>query len=162
MDAVKEAFAINKDKVNFENGQNFFKASLCVACHSINGTGGNSGPELTQVGTRFSITDIADAIINPSATISDRYRNTNYHLKNGNIVSGRIVEETEKELIISTNAFSPDLTTKIRKDRIVKEEESEHSAMPAALINRLNEQELSDLMAYLISGGDQNNKIYKK
>jgi putative heme-binding domain-containing protein len=162
VDAVKAAFAKNKNDVNFENGQNFFKASLCVACHSINGTGGNSGPELSQVGTRFSITDIADAIINPSATISDRYRNINYHMSNETMVTGRVVEEKERELIISTNAFSPDLTTTIRKDRIVSQEESEISSMPAALINRLNEKELSDLMAYLISGGDKNNKIYKK
>lgn len=159
---VNEAYTKNKTKVNFENGENFFKASLCVACHSVNGTGGNSGPELTQVGTRFSVSDIAEAMIDPSATVSDRYINTNYHLKNGKVVTGRVVEETERDLIISTNAFSPDLTTNIRKDQIVKEEESEHSSMPAGLINRLNEQELSDLLAYLISGGDKNNKVYKK
>lgn len=159
---VKASFAKSKGKVSFENGENFFKASLCVSCHSIKGMGGNSGPELTQVGNRFSVSDMAEAIIDPSATVSDRYRNTDYHMENGSVISGKLVEETERELELSTNAFSPDLTTKIRKSRIVKQEESMRSAMPPALINRLNEQELNDLIAYLISGGDKNHKIYKK
>jgi putative heme-binding domain-containing protein len=161
VETVKSAFSKNQVNVNFENGRNFFKASLCATCHSVNGEGGNSGPELTKVGTRFSISNMAEAIVDPSATVSDRYRNTSYTMKNGNVVTGRIIEETEKELELSTNAFSPDLTTKIRKDRIVKEEESTVSSMPPGLINRLNEQELSDLITFLVSGGDKNNQLYK-
>jgi putative heme-binding domain-containing protein len=158
---VEKAFAVHKNDVDFANGENFFRASLCVSCHSIKGIGGNSGPELTQIGTRFSIKDIAESIVHPSKTVSDRYRNTIYHLKNGNAISGRPVEETETEIEISVNAFSPDITTKIRKEDIVKTEVSSQSAMPAGLINQLNEKELSDLMAFLLAGGDKTHKIYK-
>lgn len=158
---VEKAFAVHKNNVDFANGENFFRASLCVSCHSIKGIGGNSGPELTQIGTRFSIKDIAESIVHPSKTVSDRYRNTIYHLKNGNAISGRPVEETETEIKISVNAFSPDITTKIRKEDIVKTEVSSQSAMPAGLINQLNEKELSDLMAFLLTGGDKTHKIYK-
>ncbi|WP_181938092.1 MULTISPECIES: c-type cytochrome [unclassified Arenibacter] len=159
---VKSAYAKNKDKVNYENGQNFYKASLCVGCHSVKGVGGNSGPELTQLGTRFTISDMAEAIIDPSGTISDRYRFTEYHLPEGRVVTGKLVKETKSELIIGTNAFSPDLTTIIKKKDILKEEESPISPMPPGLINRLNEKELSDLLAFLISGGDKNHKIYNE
>ncbi len=160
--SVESAFSRNLVNVNFENGQNFFKASLCSSCHSINGVGGITGPELTQISMRFSVSDLAEAIINPSSTISDRYRNINYYLQDGTMVTGRIVEDTKSELEISTNAFSPELTTKIKKDNIIKEEESIHSAMPTGLINRLNEKELSDLIAFLIAGGNENHKIYNK
>ena len=78
------------------------------------------------------------------------------------MVSGRLVDETEDWLEISINAFAPELTTKIRKSRIVKKEESVVSAMPPYLINRLNQQELSDLIAFLFSGGNENHKIYKQ
>jgi putative heme-binding domain-containing protein len=159
---LKAAYAKNNAYLNYASGQNLFKASLCVFCHSVNGFGGNSGPELTQIGNRFSISDLAEAIIDPSATVSDRYRNTNYHMENGSIVSGRLVDETEDWLEISINAFSPELTTKIRKSRIVKKEEAVVSAMPPSLINRLNQQELSDLIGYLVSGGNENHKIYKQ
>ncbi|MEX0312997.1 MAG: c-type cytochrome, partial [Allomuricauda sp.] len=157
---VEKAFAENKNDANFANGENFFRASLCVSCHSIKGIGGNSGPELTQIGTRFSTRDIAEAIVNPSTTVSDRYRNTIYHLNNGTTIRGRVVEETEEDIIVSVNAFSPDITRKIKRTDIVKVEESSQSTMPAGLINSLNEKELSDLMAFLVAGGDENNKIY--
>nr|WP_285903365.1 c-type cytochrome [Arenibacter sp. H213] len=157
---MKSAYANNKNKVNYENGQNYFKASLCVSCHSVKGVGGNSGPELTQLGTRFTISDMAEAIIDPSSSISDRYRFTEYHLPEGRVVTGKVLKETKSELEISTNAFSPSLTTIIKKKDIIKQDESPISAMPPGLINRLNEKELSDLLAFLISGGDKNHKIY--
>jgi putative heme-binding domain-containing protein len=159
---VKAAYNKNLDKANFENGQNFFKATLCANCHSIKGVGRNIGPELTQVGTRFSVSDLAEAIVNPSSTISDRYQYTSYYLMDGRVITGKMIEEEKSFLQISTNAFSPDLITRIHKKRIIKKEDSPISAMPPGLINRLNEQELTDLLAFLVSGGDQNNKIYYK
>lgn len=150
-----------KGKPNFESGKNLYKASLCISCHSMGGEGGSAGPELTQVGTRFSVGDLAEAIITPGATVSDRYRNTNYHMKDGKVVSGRLIEETDRHKTISTNPFSPDLTTNIRKTNIVKEEESPNSPMPAGLMNRLNDQEMNDLIAYLIAGGSKDAEVYK-
>lgn len=158
---VEKAYAKYKDEADFKAGENFFRASLCVSCHSVKGVGGNSGPELTQIGSRFSVKDIAEAIVSPSKVVSDRYRNTIYHLSNGNTVTGRPVEERDDDIVISINAFSPDITTTILRSDIVKVETSKVSAMPAGLINQLNEKELSDLMAFLIAGGDNNNKIYK-
>jgi len=160
VEEVAAAYQKNKEHANFENGRDYFKATLCATCHSVQGAGGNTGPELTQIGTRFSIADLADAIINPSATISDRYQNTSWTLKNGDVVTGRLVEETDRDLEVSTNAFSPDLTTKFRKSNIVKEELSPYSSMPPGLINRLNEQELTDLISYMLSGGDESSKVY--
>ncbi|WP_431121416.1 c-type cytochrome [Flagellimonas flava] len=157
---VEKAFNENKKDANFANGANFYRSSMCVLCHSIKGVGGNSGPELTQIGTRFSIKDIAEAIVNPSQTVSDRYRNTIYHLNNGNTIRGRAVEERDDEIIVSINAFSPDMTSTIKRADIDTVEESSQSAMPAGLINSLNEKELSDLLAFLVAGGDENNKIY--
>lgn len=159
---VEKAYALNKNSVNFENGENAFKACLCVSCHKINNYGGISGPELTQLGTRFSVKNIAEAIVHPSQTVSDRYRNTVYYLKDSTSVSGRLIEDTDNELIISANVFSPDITTKINKDDIVKKEPLAQSTMPSGLINSLNEKELSDLMTFLLAGGDKDHKIYNK
>src|SRR5690606_15806582 len=39
---------------DFENGKNMFAASTCITCHSMHGEGSNIGPDLTQLGTRFS------------------------------------------------------------------------------------------------------------
>jgi putative heme-binding domain-containing protein len=158
---VIEAYANNIGSFNHKNGENLFKASLCASCHSINGLGRNTGPELSRVGTRFSLTDLATAIVQPSATISDRYQFTEFHLIDDRIVAGTVLEETKEKYIIATNAFSPDLKTNLMKKNIISQNEASYSSMPPGLINRLNEKELSDLIAFLMAGGDEENKIYQ-
>jgi len=160
--AVKSAYSKNASNVNFKNGQSLYRAALCVNCHAMKGVGGASGPDLTQIATRFSIADLAEAIVNPSSTISDRYQYREYLLSNGNTVTGKVVAEPEDGIEISTSAFSPSITTTIKKSNIKSEKESAVSPMPIGLINRFNEQELNDFIAYLLSGGDENHEIYKK
>jgi putative heme-binding domain-containing protein len=160
-ESAVEVYNKNLSTVNFENGQNMFKSALCISCHSISGKGGTSGPELTQVRTRFSLDNLVAAIINPTAVVSDRYRNTVYTLKNGRTMVGRLIDETENHMVISTNAFTPSVTTRFRKNQLASQEESMLSPMPPALINRLNDQEVADLIAYLMTGGNEASEIYK-
>jgi putative heme-binding domain-containing protein len=157
---VKEAYSKNRQHANFENGRDYYKASLCANCHSMNGVGRNIGPDLSKVGTRFSIEDLAEAVVDPSSTISDRYRYDTYYMEDGRVVTGKVIEEEKSFLQISTNAFAPDLKTRIHKGRIESKEISDISPMPPGLFNRLNEQELTDLLTFLVSGGDKNNKVY--
>ena len=49
----------------------------------------------------------------------------------------------------------------ILKKDVVSTKISDVSIMLPGLINRLNPDELKDLMAYLKSGGDKDNKVYK-
>ena len=162
VESLMSAYEKNHKKADFKNGENLFKASLCISCHSIQGMGGSSGPELSKIGTRFNVGDIGEAIVNPSGTIADRYRYTNYHMKNGSIISGIVINKTDKEIELSTSAFVPEAITKIKIANITKTTVSKNSPMPPALVNRLNEQELTDLIAYLISGGNEKNKVYEK
>jgi len=162
VESLESAYEKNIKNADFKNGENMFKASLCIACHSIKGTGGSSAPELTKIGTRFNVGDIGEAIVNPSGTIADRYRYTNYHMKDGSVISGIVINQTDKEIELSTSAFAVDIATKIKIKDIVKTKGSKISPMPPALINRLNAQELTDLISYLISGGNDKNAIYDK
>ncbi len=58
---------------SFENGKNFFAAVMCQSCHKMRGEGADIGPDLTQLGTRFSTTNMLESIITPDKTISDQY-----------------------------------------------------------------------------------------
>lgn len=160
--AVKSAASKNASNLNFKNGQSLYRAALCINCHTMKGIGGTSGPDLTQIGTRFSIADLAESIVNPSSTISDRYQYREYLLSNGRTVVGKVVAEPEDAIELSTSGFSPGMTTTIKKSNIKSDKESAISPMPTGLINRFNEEELNDFIAYLLSGGDENHKIYKK
>ncbi|GAB3316120.1 hypothetical protein GCM10027299_05940 [Larkinella ripae] len=146
---------------NFEEGKKIYGAILCSRCHSIQGSGSDVGPDLTQLGTRFSNKDILDAIINPNKAVSDQYASTIYILKNGQSVVGRQLSEDKAGYTISQNPFAPDQTRKILKKEVASTKYSSESVMLPGLINALNPDELKDLMAYLKAGGNPDNAVYK-
>ena len=147
---------------DFETGKNMFAATTCISCHAMRGEGGNMGPDLTQLGTRFSPEDMMEAIIEPSNVISDQYNSTEFSLKNGNTVVGRLVNEDDKNYIVSQNPYAPEQTRKIPKTEVTGQKMSSVSLMPVGTVNRLNEDELRDLIAYLVAGGDPDNPIYSE
>ena len=48
-------------------GKSIFNSEGCIACHTINGTGGSVGPNLSHVGSHRSLSWIKTQIVNPSA-----------------------------------------------------------------------------------------------
>ena len=157
VELLMSAYEKNYKNANFESGKNMFKATLCISCHSMNGEGGSSGPELTQIGSRFSVEAIGEAIINPSGTIGDRYQFSNYHMKNGSVITGIAINENEKNIEVSISPFAFDVTVNVRNASLEYVELSKISPMPAGLINILNEQEITDLIMYMLSGGNSKN-----
>ena len=145
---------------NFEQGKAMFAASQCASCHTMKGEGGVAGPDLTQLGTRFSTKDILEAIIDPNKTISDQYGSTVFYLKDGGSVVGRLIKEEGDHYVISQNPFAPQIVRDIPKTDVARTRVSDVSPMMPGLINRLNSEELKDLIAYLVAGGDQNNAVY--
>lgn len=146
---------------NFDTGKNIFSAVLCRNCHSMGGQGGDIGPDLTQLGTRFSNKDMLESIIYPDKVVSDQYASTIFTLKNGESVLGRLVNEDKGSYSISQNPFAPDQLRKIPKKDVVSKKYSTVSIMLPGLINSLNPNELKDLIAYLKSGGNQEHEVYK-
>ncbi len=147
---------------DFIIGQGLFKSLLCVSCHTMNAEGGVAGPDLTQLGTRFSNKDILESIIDPSKTISDQYAATIFELKNGGSVVGRLINQDKDKYYVSQNPFAPQSTKEILKKDVNSTRLSTVSVMIPGLINSLNPQELRDLMAYLKSGGNKDHPIYKE
>ncbi|WP_259015306.1 c-type cytochrome [Emticicia fluvialis] len=147
---------------NFQQGKDMYNAITCSRCHSIQGEGGNVGPDLTQLGTRFSTKDILEAIIDPSKAVSDQYAATQLILKNGDSVVGRLANEDKTFYYISQNPYAPDVLMKVAKKDVVSSKYSSVSVMLPGLINSLNEDELKDLIAYLKSGGNENHEVYTR
>lgn len=154
---VIDSGLVNRD---FEQGKAMFAASLCISCHTMKGEGGVSGPDLTQLGTRFSAKDILEAIIDPSKTISDQYGATVFYLKDGGSVVGRLIKEEGDNYVISQNPFAPQIVREIPKKDVARTRVSEVSPMLPGMINRLNNEELKDLIAYLVAGGNKDHEVY--
>lgn len=145
---------------NLERGKQLFAATLCSSCHSIKGEGGAVGPDLTQLGSRFSAKDILEATIHPNKAVSDQYAATSFYLKNGNSIVGRLMNEDDEAYFISRNPFAPQELRRIAKSEVTRTSMSKVSLMLPGLINSLNPEELKDLIAYLISAGNKEHKVY--
>ena len=161
MSDFKELLSSDLKGRNFENGKNFFGAANCTSCHRIGEYGGIIGPDLTGAGGRFSPMDLLESIIEPSKQISDQYGSVNIHLKDGSVINGRIANLKGDELRIITDLYKPGEMTKIMNPKIAKIEDSKVSMMPPGLINMLKAEEVLDLLAYILSRGDKNNKMFK-
>jgi putative heme-binding domain-containing protein len=147
---------------DFVKGKAMYAASLCLSCHTMRGEGGAVGPDLTQLGTRFSAKDILDATINPNAVISDQYAATIFYLHDGSSIMGKLANEESDKYIVSQNPFDPNTLREIPKKDVKSKKLSEISIMMPGMINRLNEEELKDLMAYLMAGGNPEHEVFKK
>lgn len=147
---------------NFEVGKGLFASSLCISCHNIAGEGGVAGPNLTKLGTRFSYKDMLESIIEPSKTISDQYGATVFYMKGGGSVLGRMITQDDEKYTISQNPFAPDIVRELPKKEVLRTRVSDISPMLPGMINRLNPEELKDLLAYLKAGGNSKDTIFSK
>jgi putative heme-binding domain-containing protein len=148
---------------DFQNGKSMFAATTCVRCHAMGSDGGgNVGPDLTNLGTRFSKKDMLESIIDPNKTVSDQYAATQIMLRNGTSVIGRVTNEDKMAYYVSQNPYAPESIEKILKKNVRSVKYSPVSSMLPGLINSLNGEELKDLMAYLMSGGSESNAMFKK
>ncbi len=143
-------------------GERAYQAAMCVLCHRMRGEGGAAGPDLTQAHTKFSSYEMLFALYSPNDEISDQYANTLFHLADGKKIAGRIKTEEGDSIALMPNPFNEAYTVKLAKNQVVKRELSPISPMPSGLLNRLNEQEVLDLFAYLTSGGDASHAVYTK
>ncbi|MEO6000986.1 MAG: c-type cytochrome [Chitinophagaceae bacterium] len=160
---MAEALPLVQDSLknrNLEQGKAMFAATRCISCHTMKGEGGAVGPDLTRLGTRFTPKDMLEAIIQPSKTISDQYAATVFYLRNGSSVLGRLTNQDATKYFISQNPFAPETVRTLLKKDVTKTMVSDVSVMLPGMINSLNAEELKDLMAYLMSGGNKDNPVY--
>ncbi|HWB09245.1 MAG TPA: c-type cytochrome [Pirellulales bacterium] len=146
---------------NFDNGQKMFAAARCVVCHRFAGDGGATGPDLTQLAGRFNVKDLSEAMIEPSKVISDQYRASIIETKDGQFVSGRIVSATDDKLVVVTNPEDATKNVEIRRANIESMQASPVSLMPDGLLKPLNDDEVLDLLAYLLSRGNKNDALFR-
>jgi putative heme-binding domain-containing protein len=147
---------------NFENGKRTFAAARCIVCHRFAGDGGATGPDLSQAAGRFQLKDMAEAIVDPSKVVSDQYRASTVIDTNGKEYTGKIVSETKDKITIVVNPEDSTKTVELLKANIDEMNPSPVSLMPKDLLKELNEDEVNDLLAYLLSRGDKNSPMFKK
>jgi putative heme-binding domain-containing protein len=145
----------------FENGRAMFAAAGCTVCHRVALDGGAFGPDLTGAGGRFSLRDLLESIIEPSKVISDQYASVKIALKDGNVVAGRIINLNGDNLMVNTDMRDPDAITGVKRGNVERIVPSEASMMPEGLLDTLEKNDIMDLMAFLISGGNPDHAAFR-
>ena len=147
---------------SYDNGAKMFKAVLCASCHQFGTEGrGGIGPDVTGAGNRYTMKDLLENIMEPSKVVSDQYESTLIEKKDGSSVVGRVLREADGKVGVAENPLAPETLTEVPVADIKSRSKFPLSAMPPALLNSLNENEVLDLVAYLLSGGNKDDKAFK-
>ncbi|WP_439581328.1 PVC-type heme-binding CxxCH protein [Dyadobacter bucti] len=138
-------------KGNLENGrQLFFSKAICFGCHTVGAEGGKLGPDLTSIQKDRSAHDLLEAIIYPNASFVREFET--YQIKTkANEYTGVIEEQSPEGITLKTG---PQTTVRIARKDVTSMKVMDVSMMPQGLDKLLSEQEMADLMAFLI-GQDQ-------
>jgi putative heme-binding domain-containing protein len=129
-------------KANPSRGRALF-AKTCAQCHTLYGTGGAVGPDLTG-SQRANLDYVLSNVVDPSALIGREYQVTLIRTKDKRVVSG-IATETGNGYKVDSETG----TVVVPKEEVDKLKKSDLSMMPEGLLNGLSETEIADLIAYL-------------
>ena len=131
-------------------GQPVFE-KLCATCHRFGDLGNDVGPDLTTLNSRFKKKDILESILWPSRIISDQYESYMIETTDGAIVTGAIVMEDDRRIVLRT-AQNPDRPVQVPKAQIKTQQKSTVSLMPEELLTGLSHKEINGLIAFLRRG----------
>ena len=125
----------------------FFHAKLagCYRCHRVEGRGQDVGPDLGLIG-RTERRHVLESILQPSALVAPHYQVWQLVMHDGRTLTGMLLHTQLDEytyLDPQGNQF------KVRTIDIAETVPSQQSIMPNELVNKLTDQELRDLLAYL-------------
>jgi putative heme-binding domain-containing protein len=127
--------------------QIFRRAELgCLACHSVNGEGGNIGPDLSALGTAQPLDFIVGAILEPQKEIKEGYTSLSVTTRDGNELQGYIARETREEIVLRDVLQNKEIHLPRNS---IKEKHANGSVMPEGLVNTLTRDEFRDLVRYL-------------
>lgn len=147
---------------DFERGSRMFGEANCFACHRFSEKGGAIGPDLTSVAGRFSRKDLIESIVHPNKQISDQYSATTFITLDGKVITGRVANLSGDNIMVQTNMLDPGNFTVIDTKMIDEQFPSKNSLMPEGLLDRLEEEEVLDLLAFLLSRGNRNSPLFRE
>ncbi len=150
MEDLLPALARLTDGRSIEAGRTAFRQIGCNQCHRFRGDGGTVGPELGGE-RRLTPQELLESIVLPSKVITEGYAATEVETKSGDTISGRVEREDDRVVVIRPLLAAETVT--IEKRQIKERTLSKTSNMPSGMLNTLTENQVLDLLAYLL--GDQ-------
>ena len=156
----QEVKASNNPPGNAAHGKDLFYGDAnCFLCHMIEGKGGRLGPELTGVGGSRTRDAIIDSVRNPSRRLAwgltestkefpQEYESVTVVTADGKQIKGVTLDEDNFSVQIMDAGETIHL---LEKDKLRSFQKTRQSAMPKYDADILSDNDLNDIVAYLIS-----------
>jgi putative heme-binding domain-containing protein len=128
-----------RGKVLFEGKAN------CASCHRVDGVGSRVGPDLSDIAALRRTVEIEQSLLDPNAEVLPQNRTYRAVTSKGDVITGRLlnVDTFTVQILDSKERLLSLQRSDLRESGFVKD-----SPMPSYR-DKLNSQELSDIVAYL-------------
>ena len=145
---------------NPANGKDLYYGSAkCFACHMVQGRGGRLGPDLTSVGSTRSFESFVESVREPSKRLASglleatksypqQYETVTVVTEDGKTITGVTLNEDSFSIQLMDPAEKIYL---LDKDKLRSYKKSRVSLMPAYSKAQLSDQDLNDIIAYLLT-----------
>ena len=141
---------------SLEAGRAVLEAASCTRCHAVHGEGGTTGPELSEVVTKYERAQLLAQVLDPSATIAEGYESEIFLTVDGEVIAGRVLAETDDFVRILDDPYRADAPVELSKDEIEQRAKSTVSVMPSGVLSTFEHDQILALLAYLESLRDKN------
>lgn len=131
-----------------EVGRSIF-AKTCQQCHTLFGTGGKVGPDITGA-NRANLEYLLSNVVDPSAVMAKDYQPSILITTDGRVITG-IVKQASGPGLIAVQ--TPEQLVEIPESDIEERKLSDKSMMPDDLLRTLTDSEVRSLTAYLQGAG---------
>ena len=143
--------------------QLFYGDANCSGCHMVNGKGARVGPDLTSVGGSRTVETLIESVRAPSRRLAwglteptkefpQEYETVTVETSDGKEIKGVTLNEDSFTLQMMDTAENLHL---FEKDKLRSIKKSRNSLMPIYDKNTLSDQDLHDIIAFLIRVGEK-------
>jgi putative heme-binding domain-containing protein len=134
---------------NAERGKElFFKSAglQCANCHRIAGVGNTMGPDLSDIGRKYTKAQILESILEPSKFIDPKFVSYLVETNDGKAMSGLLASKSDKEVILK---MAGDKELRIPANNIDRLVTQQKSIMPELLFRDVTLEQAADLLTFL-------------
>ncbi|MEE3369494.1 MAG: PVC-type heme-binding CxxCH protein [Planctomycetota bacterium] len=126
----------------------YAQRSACSGCHRVNKQGGSIGPDLSTIARVRTRRDLLESVVYPGMTIANGFETYAVLTEEGRILEGVIQRATSRAIVLRDAQRAE---TTVYREEIQNLSRQTSSIMPEGLDQTLTTQQLSDLLAFLLS-----------
>jgi putative heme-binding domain-containing protein len=136
-------------------GALFFGKARCSECHMVNGKGGFIGSDLSLYGADESAGQIRSVILDPERNLPPQKKAATVVTRTGRKFTGML--KVDDNFSVSIQTMDGDFLF-FQKSELTHIDLGSHSLMPVYYGSMLNDEQINDLISYLLHVGNENSK----